>query len=255
SDLPERRGLAVTGPNAGGKTVALKTLGLAALMAQAGLYVFAGPGATLPFFESVLVDIGDEQSIEQDLSTFTAHAENLARIATAARAGALVLLDEPGAGTDPVEGAALAIGVLTDLLERGPRAIFTTHFAHVKTFALAEATIEVAACDVDAETGAPRYQLVYHSVGQSFALPIARRHGVPDRAIEEAERLLSGESQDLPRAIHPLEPAAASVPPPAPPPKPSATVWSSPVPTRRRWPPTSASGSASGGPTTSRSRV
>src|SRR4029453_9342727 len=175
SDLPERRGLAVTGPNAGGKTVALKTLGLAALMAQAGLYVFAGPGATLPFFESVLVDIGDEQSIEQDLSTFTAHAENLARIATAARAGALVLLDEPGAGTDPIEGAALAVGVLTDLLERGPLVAFTTHFPQVKTFALAAPSLEVTAFDVDPVTRAPRYVLTYHSVGQRFWLPAARR--------------------------------------------------------------------------------
>src|SRR6185369_17831451 len=125
----------------------------------------------------------------------------------AAGPGGLVLLDEPGAGTDPVEGAALAIGVLTDLMERGPRVVFTTHFAHVKTFALAEATIEVAACDVDADTGAARYQLVYHSVGQSFALPIARRHGVPARAIDVAERLLSGESQDLAHAIGRLEAA------------------------------------------------
>jgi len=202
-----QRGLAVTGPNAGGKTVALKTLGLTALLAQTGCFVHAAEGARLPCFGAVLADIGDAQSIERDLSTFTAHATNLAAIAQAATPGGLVLLDEPGAGTDPVEGAALAIGVLTDLLERGARVVFTTHFAHVKTFALAEPTIEVAACDVDAETGAARYQLVYHSVGQSFALPIARRHGVPERAIEVAERLLSGESQGLARAIDRLETA------------------------------------------------
>jgi len=202
-----QRGLAVTGPNAGGKTVALKTLGLTALLAQTGCFVHAAEGARLPCFGAVLADIGDAQSIERDLSTFTAHATNLAAIAGEAGPGGLVLLDEPGAGTDPVEGAALAIGVLTDLLERGTRVVFTTHFAHVKTFALAEATIEVAACDVDAETGGARYQLVYHSVGQSFALPIARRHGVPARAIEVAERLLSGESQDLARAIDRLETA------------------------------------------------
>jgi DNA mismatch repair protein MutS2 len=199
------RGLAITGPNAGGKTVALKTLALSALLAQTGFFVHAAEGARLPCFTSILADIGDAQSIERDLSTFTAHAANLAAIARDAGPGGLVLLDEPGAGTDPVEGAALATGVLTDLLERGPWVVFTTHFAQVKTFALSERTLEVAACDVDTETGAARYELVYHSVGQSFALPIARRHGVPARAIEVAERLLTGESQDLARAIARLE--------------------------------------------------
>jgi len=200
-----QRGLAITGPNAGGKTVALKTLGLSALLAQTGLFVHAAEGARLPCFGAVLADIGDAQSIERDLSTFTAHATNLAAIADATGPGSLVLLDEPGAGTDPIEGAALAVGVLTDLLERGPYVVFTTHFAQVKTYALSEPAIEVAACDVDAETGAPRYQLVYHSVGQSFALPIARRHGVASRAIDVAERLLVGESQDLARAVARLE--------------------------------------------------
>ncbi|HWP66404.1 MAG TPA: endonuclease MutS2, partial [Candidatus Limnocylindria bacterium] len=202
---PERRGLAITGPNAGGKTVALKTLGLAAAMAQAGLYVAAAPGVTLPMFDTILADIGDEQSIEQDLSTFTGHAENLARIAGEAGPGALVLLDEPGAGTDPVEGAALAVGVLTDLLERGPLVAFTTHFPQVKTFALASPALEVSAFDVHPETGAPRYVLTYHSVGQSFALPIARRHGIPARALAVAEQVLSGEHQELARAVARLE--------------------------------------------------
>src|SRR5207244_8778150 len=115
----DQRGLAITGPNTGGKTVALKTLGLSVLMAQAGLFVPAAGGSRLPFFDTVLVDLGDEQSIERDLSTVSAHAENLAEIARLTGPGGLVLLDEPGAGTDPVEGAALAIGVVTDLLERG----------------------------------------------------------------------------------------------------------------------------------------
>jgi DNA mismatch repair protein MutS2 len=202
---PERRGLAVTGPNAGGKTVALKTLGLASVMAQSGLFVFAAAGAILPLFTTVLLDIGDEQSIERDLSTFTGHAENLARIAAACGPGALVLLDEPGAGTDPVEGAALAVGVLTDLLERGPTVVFTTHFPQVKTFALAQPSLEVAAFDVDPATGAPRYQLTYHTVGQSLALPIARRHGVPARALAVAEQVLAGEHQELAHAIARLE--------------------------------------------------
>src|SRR4029077_507073 len=149
---PGQRGLAITGPNAGGKTVALKTLGLCALMAQMGLFVPAAEGSRLPMLGAVLVDIGDEQSIDRDLSTFTGHVQNLARVAAAARPGTLVLLDEPGAGTDPVEGAALAVGLLTDLLESGPRVVFTSHFAAVKTFALAEPRLEVAAFDVDPTT-------------------------------------------------------------------------------------------------------
>jgi DNA mismatch repair protein MutS2 len=200
-----RRGLAVTGPNAGGKTVALKTLGLCAVMAQAGLFVPVGEGSVLPCFSAILADIGDEQSIERDLSTFTGHAENLGAIAHAAGPGSVVLLDEPGAGTDPVEGAALAVGVLTDLLARGPLLVFTTHFPQVKTFALGELTLEVAAFDLDPASGMPRYRLDYHSLGQSLALPIARRHGIPAAALETAERLLAGESRDVARAVERLE--------------------------------------------------
>jgi DNA mismatch repair protein MutS2 len=206
----DRRALAITGPNAGGKTVAMKTLGLCALMAHAGLFVPAGDGSRLPRLGAVLTDIGDDQSIERDLSTFSAHAENLAAIAAAARDATLILLDEPGAGTDPIEGAALAVGLLTDLLERGPRIVFTSHFPQVKTFALASPLVDVAAFDVDPATGAPRFRLTYHTVGQSFALPIARRHGLPARALETAERLLSGESHDLARAVARLEESRAS---------------------------------------------
>jgi DNA mismatch repair protein MutS2 len=201
----DQRGLAITGPNAGGKTVALKTLGLCVLMAQAGLFIPAAPGSRLPLFDAVLGDIGDEQSIERDLSTFSAHAVNVAAIAAAATPTALILLDEPGVGTDPIEGAALAVGVLSDLLERGPVLVFTTHFPQVKTFVLAEPRLEVAAFDVDPVTGAPRYQLAYHTVGQSLALPIARRHGVPERALETAERVLTGESRSLVAAVDRLE--------------------------------------------------
>src|SRR5947199_3389689 len=129
------------------------------------------------------------------------YIENLAGIAAAASPGTLVLLDEPGAGTDPVEGAALAVGLLTDLLARGPRVVFTSHFPQVKTFALAEPALDVAAFDVDPATGAPRFKLAYHTVGQSLALPIARRHGLPARALATAERPLAGESRDLAPAV------------------------------------------------------
>lgn len=201
----DRRGLAITGPNAGGKTVAMKTLGLCAVMAHAGLFVPAADGSRLPTLDAVLVDIGDEQSIDRDLSTFSAHVESLAGIARAARPGTLVLLDEPGAGTDPVEGSALAVGLLTHLLARGPLLVFTSHFPQVKTFALATPELDVAAFDVDPHTGAPRFALTYHSVGQSLALPIARRHGLPAEALDVAERLLAGESRDVARAVARLE--------------------------------------------------
>jgi DNA mismatch repair protein MutS2 len=206
----ERQGLGITGPNAGGKTVALKCLGLCALMAQAGLFVPAAEGSRLPLFGAVLADIGDEQSIERDLSTFSGHAENLAAIVAAAGRESLVLLDEPGAGTDPVEGAALAVGVLTDLVERGPRVAFTSHFPQVKVFALATPALDVAAFEVDPATGAPSFALRYHSVGQSLALPIARRHGLSARAIATAERILAGESSDLARAVARLEESRAA---------------------------------------------
>jgi len=206
----ERHGLAITGPNAGGKTVTLKCLGLSAVMAQSGLFVAAGDGSRLPLFGAVLADIGDEQSIEHDLSTFSGHAENLAAIAEAAGPGTLVLLDEPGVGTDPIEGAAIAVGVLTDIVERGPRLAFTSHFPQVKVFALASPALDVAAFEVDPKTGAPSFALRYHTVGQSFALPIARRHGLPARALETAEKILAGESQDLARAVARLEESRAA---------------------------------------------
>src|SRR5438034_926495 len=178
---------------------------LTALVRTHAARLEAAEGSRLPLCSAVLVDIGDEQSIDRDLSTFTGHIENLAGIAAAASPGTLVLLDEPGAGTDPVEGAALAVGLLTDLLARGPRVVFTSHFPQVKTFALAEPALDVAAFDVDPTTGAPRFKLAYHTVGQSLALPIARRHGLPARALETAERLLTGESRDLARAVARLE--------------------------------------------------
>jgi DNA mismatch repair protein MutS2 len=251
----DRRGLCVTGPNAGGKTVALKTLGLCALMAQAGLFVPAAEGSRLPVFGAVLADIGDEQSIDRDLSTFTAHIENLAAVAAAAGTDTLVLLDEPGAGTDPVEGAALAVGLLEDLLARGPRVVFTSHFPQVKTFALSSPALDVAAFDVDPATGAPRFALAYHTVGQSLALPIARRYGLPARAIEAAERLLAGESRDLALAVARSRRAAAPTRPRASTRSASARRWPRRRPRPRPWSRICARASAGAGPRTWKPRA
>ena len=201
-----RRGLVITGPNTGGKTVALKTIGLLALMAQCGLAIPADDTSALPCFASVYADIGDAQSIERNLSTFSSHMENLAEITTRADARSLILLDEPGVGTDPAEGAALAVGLLAYLTERGPFLGASSHSADVKTFALAEAAFDVAAVDVDPTTGDPRYELRYHTLGQSLAIPMARRLGVAEPILARAEQHLSGAAgPDVARAAARLD--------------------------------------------------
>jgi DNA mismatch repair protein MutS2 len=187
-----RHGLVVTGPNTGGKTVALKTTGLLALMAQCGLAIPAREGSTLPFFTGIYADIGDTQSIERSLSTFSAHMENLAEITRRADARSLVVLDEPGVGTDPAEGGALAVGVLGYVRACGAFVVASSHSADVKTFALADADFEVAAAAVDTATGAPGYVLHYHTLGQSLALPMARRLGIPEAILSVAEQRLAG---------------------------------------------------------------
>jgi len=202
----ERRGLVISGPNTGGKTVALKTLGLLALMAHCGLAIPAGEGSALPCFTGIYADIGDRQSIEQNLSTFASHMTNLAAITSRAGARSLVLLDEPGVGTDPTEGAALAVALLGFLRERGVFLAASSHAADVKTFALADAGFEVAAVDVDPASGAPRYELCYQTLGQSLALPMARRLGLPEPVLEAAARRLSGDvGPDVARASERLE--------------------------------------------------
>jgi DNA mismatch repair protein MutS2 len=200
------RGLIVTGPNTGGKTVALKTLGLLALMAQCGLAIPADERSTLPCFASIYADIGDEQSIERNLSTFSSHIANLAVIASHADAHSLVVLDEPGVGTDPGEGAALAVGLLSYLRDRGAFLAASSHSADVKTFALADAAFDVAAVDVDPATGEPRYQLRYHTLGRSLGLQMARRLGLPETVLSAAERQLSeATGPDVARAAERLE--------------------------------------------------
>lgn len=201
----DRSVLVVTGPNTGGKTVALKTLGLCALMAQSGLLVPAAEGARLPCFSAVFADVGDEQSIERNLSTFSAHVANLCEIAASGAAAPLVLLDEPGVGTDPEEGAALAIGLLQFFAARGARLAITTHYAPVKLFALDDRRCAVAAVDFDLDTLTPRYRLVYDSIGRSLALPIARRLGLPDAILAAADAAQSEQARLLGAALERLE--------------------------------------------------
>ncbi len=198
--LGERFGyqaLVITGPNTGGKTVALKTLGLLALMHQAGLRVPAAGGARMPVFRLVLADIGDEQSIAQSLSTFSSHLRNVVRFLEAAGPRTLVLLDEIGAGTDPTEGSALAMAVLTVLLERGAFVAATTHYAELKAFAETQPGLTNAAVEFDVATLRPTYHLSIGLPGASQAFAIAERLGLAPEVLAQAREHVSGTHASL----------------------------------------------------------
>ncbi|HWP34908.1 MAG TPA: endonuclease MutS2, partial [Thermodesulfobacteriota bacterium] len=189
---PEVRTLLISGANAGGKTVALKTLGLLVLMAQAGLHVPAAADSELPLFRQVFADIGDDQAIEQGLSSFSAHLRALAAILREAAGGALVLLDELGSGTDPEEGAALAMAVLDRLRAQGAVVVATTHLLPLKTYAYGRPGVENAAVEFDPVSLRPTYRLLYGVSGQSNALAVARAVGLPADVVAAAEAYRAG---------------------------------------------------------------
>jgi len=205
-ELPRgKRVLVITGPNTGGKTVALKTLGLLALMAQSGILLPVAEGGCLPCFGAVYADIGDEQNVERNLSTFSAHVANLTEIIEQCRPPSLVLLDEPGVGTDPDEGAALGIGMVQELECAGAHVALSTHYAPLKVFALSRDSCVTAAVDFDVEAMAPRYRLLYHSIGESLALPIAQRLGLPDAVLDGARAARTQQAKTLAVAMARLE--------------------------------------------------
>jgi DNA mismatch repair protein MutS2 len=209
--LKAGRAMVVSGPNAGGKTVALKTMGLAVLMVRAGMPVACGDGSVVGLFDVVLTDVGDDQSLQKNLSTFSAHISNIVEILQETTRGALVLLDELAGGTDPREGEALAAGVLDSLCARGGAVAATTHYEGLKALALGDDRFINASVGFDLATMTPTFRLATGVPGSSSALAVARRYGMPSTVVERAERFLTREDQNFEAVVRKLHDERAAL--------------------------------------------